>query len=71
MRFVEFELNTNFYVENNQQNAMNSILLYVSFLTMAPTCFVKTIPSSGNKTTVDPRVATGLTYEQLGLRSKF
>jgi hypothetical protein len=34
------------YVEINHLNALNYILLYFSF-TMAPTCFGKTMPSSG------------------------
>jgi hypothetical protein len=34
-------------VEINQLNALNYILLYSSF-TMAPTCFGKTMPSSGS-----------------------
>jgi hypothetical protein len=37
----------NIYVEINQQNSLNYILLYFSF-TMAPTCFGKTMPSSGS-----------------------
>jgi hypothetical protein len=35
------------YVEMNELNALNCILLYFSF-TMAPTCFGKTMPSSGS-----------------------
>jgi hypothetical protein len=35
------------YVEINQSNALNFILPYFSF-TMAPTCFGKTMPSSGS-----------------------
>jgi hypothetical protein len=39
--------NETWYVEINQLNALNYILLYFSF-TMALTCFGKTMPSSGS-----------------------
>jgi hypothetical protein len=35
------------YLETNQLNALNYIFLYFSF-TMAPTCFGKTMSSSGS-----------------------
>jgi hypothetical protein len=38
---------SNYYVDINQLDALNYALLYFSF-TMAPTCFGKTMPSSGS-----------------------
>jgi hypothetical protein len=46
LAFTDY-MNYSKYGEISQLNALNYILLYFSFM-MAPTCFSKTMPSSGS-----------------------